>query len=113
MEEVYYILVMFGIVLLGYFWFFSTQLKKLDMKAIEYEKRLGAVEHILDNALDVISKLTANLQKMDEELNTAREAMTEWSEAGKMARKNEEDFNEGLNNILNFQPNVKHKGEKN
>ena len=62
--------------------------------------------------MDVISKLTANLQKMDEELNTAREAMAEWSEAGKMARKSEEDFNEGLNNILNFQP-VKQKGDKN
>ena len=72
--------------------------------------------HMLDEKMTVyeqmFAKLSAKVQEMDKEMDTSREAMAEWSEAGKIARKSEEDFNEGLNNILNFQP-VKQKGDKN
>ena len=77
--------------------------------------------HKLDDSLnryaDMLSSLTVKVQEHDKELEQiteiAKEAIVNWSEAGKLARKSEEDFNEGLNNILNFQPNVKQKGEEN
>ncbi len=73
--------------------------------------------HKLDEKMTVyeqmFAKLSAKVQELDKEMDTSREAMTEWSEAGKLARKSEEDFNEGLNNILNFQPVSKQKGDKN
>jgi len=113
MENIYYILMIFAIVMVGYFVYLAFQLKRLDMKYWEHEKRISSLEHIMDNCMDLISKLTANVHALDTEMNTAREAMSEWSEAGKIARKSEEDFNEGLNNILNFQPGVTKKGDKN
>ena len=73
--------------------------------------------HKLDDGMTVyqemFAKLSAKVQELDKEMDTSREAMAEWSEAGKLARKSEEDFNEGLNNILNFQPVSKQKGDKN
>ena len=62
---------------------------------------------------EMFAKLSAKVQELDKEMDLSREAVENWSEAGKLARKSEEDFNEGLNNILNFQPNVKQKGEEN
>ena len=76
-----------------------TLIHKLDEKMTVYEQ--------------MFAKLSAKVQELDKEMDTSREAMAEWSEAGKMARKSEEDFNEGLNNILNFQPIAKGKGDKN
>ena len=49
---------------------------------------------------------------LETEMETARAAMNEWYEAGKLAVKTEKDFNEGLNNILNFQPGVTKKGDE-
>lgn len=76
-----------------------------------------ALLHKLDDGMTVyqemFAKLSAKVQELDKEMDTSREAMAEWSEAGKLARKSEEDFNEGLNNILNFQPVSKQKGDKN
>ena len=73
--------------------------------------------HKLDDGMTVyqemFAKLSAKVQELDKELDTSRDAIAEWTEAGKLARKSEEDFNEGLNNILNFQPVAKQKGEKN
>ena len=59
---------------------------------------------------EMFAKLSAKVQELDKELDTSRDAIAEWTEAGKLARKSEEDFNEGLNNILNFQPGVTNKG---
>ena len=76
-----------------------------------------ALLHKLDDGMTVyqemFAKLSAKVQELDKELDTSRDAIAEWTEAGKMARKSEEDFNEGLNNILNFQPGSKQKGDKN
>ena len=70
--------------------------------------------HKLDDGMTVyqemFAKLSAKVQELDKELDTSRDAIAEWTEAGKLARKSEEDFNEGLNNILNFQPGVTNKG---
>ena len=106
MENVYYILMIFGIILMGYFWYLSVQLKRLDMKYWE-------LEHTVDNCTEVLSKVTEKVHELDKEMETSREAVENWSEAAKIARKSEEDYNEGLNNILNFQPTVKQKGDKN
>ena len=73
--------------------------------------------HKLDERMTVyqemFAKLSAKVQELDKEMEVSREAIENWSEAGKLARKSEEDFNEGLNNILSYQPNVKQKGEEN
>ena len=73
-----------------------------------------ALLHKLDDGMTVyqemFAKLSAKVQELDKELDTSRDAIAEWTEAGKLARKSEEDFNEGLNNILNFQPGVTNKG---
>ena len=76
-----------------------TLLHKLDEKMTVYEQ--------------MFAKLSAKVQELDKELDTSRDAIAEWTEAGKLARKSEEDFNEGLNNILNFQPVAKGKGDEN
>ena len=55
--------------------------------------------------------LYERVDDLDREMATARAAMEEWKEAGQIARKSELDFNEGLNNILNFQPGVSKKGD--
>ena len=113
MESIYYILIMFAIVMMGYFWYIVAQLKRLVLNIRELEHRVSTLEKMTDNCMDLVSKLTANVHALDKEMDTARDAMSEWSEAGKIARKSEEDFNEGLNNILNFQPGVTKKGDKN
>lgn len=73
-----------------------------------------ALLHKLDDGMTVyqemFAKLSAKVKELDKELDTSRDAIAEWTEAGKLARKSEEDFNEGLNNILNFQPGVTNKG---
>lgn len=74
-------------------------IRKLDEKMTVYQ--------------EMFAKLSAKVQELDKEMEVSREAVENWSEAGKLARKSEEDFNEGLNNILNFQPGVKQKGEEN
>lgn len=56
-------------------------------------------------------ELTAMITGLESEMETARAAMNEWYEAGKIALKSEKDFNEGLNNIINFQPGVSKKGD--
>ena len=73
----------------------------------------------LDGEIDLISHLTAEISDMKIRLNYAdkkfdlyQEALEDWSEAGKLARQSEQDFNEGLNNILNFQPGTTKKGDK-
>lgn len=78
------------------------------------------VHERLNTCLKMVSSLGDQLQKQQKSLDKAwetleeyHEALEDWAEAGKLARKSEEDFNEGLNNILNYQPNVKQKGDKN
>ena len=83
------------------------------MKINSQKVTITNLDSTVGNCVNVISKLTAKVQELDTEMDTARDAMSEWSEAGKIARKSEEDFNEGLNNILNFQPGVTKKGDKN
>ena len=56
--------------------------------------------------------LFCKVDELDRELETAREALAEWKEAGELARKSEKDFNEGLNNILSYQPGVSKKGDE-
>lgn len=113
MENIYYILMMAAIVGMGCFVFLGTQIKRMAINMMEHEHRLASLDRITENHMDMISKLCAKVQDLDKEMDTARDAMSEWSEAGKLARKSEEDFNEGLNNILNFQPGVTKKGDKN
>lgn len=113
MENLYYILMMAAIIGMGCFVFLAMQIKRLAVNMMEHEHRIASLEKMTDNCMDLVSKLTANVHALDKEMDTARDAMSEWSEAGKIARKSEEDFNEGLNNILNFQPGVKQKGDKN
>lgn len=63
------------------------------------------------NYEDDKKELTAMIAGLESEMETARAAMNEWYEAGKIALKSEKDFNEGLNNIINFQPGVSKKGD--
>ena len=57
--------------------------------------------------------LYERVDDLDREMATARAAMEEWKEAGELAKKSEKDFNEGLNNIINYQPVVSKKGDEN
>ena len=121
MENVYYALIIFAIAGLGVFWFLATSIKNLNLNlhvhSADNNERLSVLDDGVDKCMDMISKLTVKVQEHDKELEQiteiAKEAIVNWSEAGKLARKSEEDFNEGLNNILNFQPNVKQKGDEN
>lgn len=113
MENIYYILMMAAIVGMGCFVFLGMQIKRMAINMMEHEHRLASLDRITENHMDMISKLCAKVQDLDKEMDTSREAVENWSEAAKIARKSEEDYNEGLNNILNFQPTVKQKGDKN
>ena len=113
MESIYIILIMFGIVGCGAFWYICVSLKRMAVRLEDHQRDLAIHEKTIERCMDMMSSLSAKVQELDKEMGTAREAIENWSEAGKIARKSEEDFNEGLNNILNFQPNVKHKGDEN
>jgi len=113
MEEIYYILGIFAITAIGLYAYLSIQIKRLDMKFNTCMTDARNFEVVTGKCVDMVSSLSAKVQELDKELDTAREAMTEWSEAGKIARKTEQDFNDGLNNILNFQPGVTKKGDGN
>jgi len=131
MEIIYYTLGIFAIAGLGAFWFLYTSIKRLDMKihlhSAQNERSLAELDDSMDKCMELISRISAKtveyevelqgigtkVNDLDDLMNTAREAMAEWSEAAKVARKSEEDFNDGLNNILNFQPGVTKKGDDN
>lgn len=115
--DVYYVLIIFAIAGLGAFWFLYTSIKNLDKKVFrhtaENDASLAELDDSTDKCMEMLSRLSAKVQELDKEMEIARDAIENWSEAGKLARKSEEDFNEGLNNILSYQPNVKQKGEEN
>ena len=86
-----------------------------------YENAVILINSIEKDMINLTKALTAyredradlyeRVDDLDRELATARAAMEEWKEAGRIAHKSELDFNEGLNNILNFQPGVSKKGD--
>ena len=61
---------------------------------------------------DRITSNRKEIEALDTEFDKVRDAIADWSEAGKLAAKNEKDFNDGLNNLLNYQPGVIKKGEE-
>ena len=61
---------------------------------------------------DRITSNRKEIEALDTEFDKDRDAIADWSEAGKLAAKNEKDFNEGLNNLLNYQPGVSKKGDE-
>ena len=61
---------------------------------------------------DRITSNRKEIEALDTEFDKVRDAIADWSEAGKLAAKSEKDFNDGLNNLLNYQPGVIKKGEE-
>ena len=95
----------------GYAHLFKMRLTEVIVLVNRLEQDLEIYRKALTGYREDRVALYERIDDLDREMATARAAMEEWKEAGQIARKSELDFNEGLNNILNFQPGVSKKGD--